>query len=63
MRTAICAVDVARGRLRELVTLPSGGDSSYPGLVWHDDRLHVSYYSSHEGHSCVYLAEVDLGSR
>ncbi|WP_253289741.1 hypothetical protein [Verrucosispora sioxanthis] len=45
------------------MTLPSGGDSSYPGLVWHDDRLHVSYYSSHEGHSCVYLAEVDLGSR
>ncbi|WBB90083.1 sialidase family protein [Verrucosispora sp. WMMC514] len=63
VRTAICAVDVARGRLRELVTLPSGGDSSYPGLVWHDERLHVSYYSSHEGHSCVYLAEVDLGSR
>ncbi|MBQ1048449.1 exo-alpha-sialidase [Micromonospora sp. C51] len=62
VRTAICAVDVARGRLRELVTLPSGGDSSYPGLVWHDERLHVSYYSSHEGRSCVYLAEVELGS-
>nr|WP_205808744.1 exo-alpha-sialidase [Micromonospora sp. HNM0581] len=63
VRTAICAVDVARGRLQELVTLPSDGDSSYPGLAWHDGLLHVSYYSSHEERSCVYLAEVDLGSR
>ncbi|WP_433528761.1 exo-alpha-sialidase [Micromonospora sp. CA-263727] len=60
VRTAICAVDVAQGRLRELVALPSAGDSSYPGLAWHDDRLWVSYYSSHEGRSCVYLAEVAL---
>ena len=60
VRTAICAVDPARGRLRELVALPSGGDCGYPGLVWHDDRLRVSYYSSHEGRSCVYLAEVTL---
>nr|WP_230416507.1 exo-alpha-sialidase [Micromonospora tarapacensis] len=63
VRTAICVVDVARGRLRELVALPSGGDCSYPGLAWHDDLLHVSYYSSHEGRSCVYLAEVGLGPR
>ncbi|MEK8105428.1 hypothetical protein NKG94_10170 [Micromonospora sp. M12] len=38
-----------RGALTELVALPSGGDTSYPGLVWHDDLLWVSYYSSHEG--------------
>ncbi|GIJ76868.1 hypothetical protein SAMN05443287_104419 [Micromonospora phaseoli] len=63
VRTAICAVDVARGRLRELLALPSGGDCGYPGLAWHDDRLHVSYYSSHEGRSHVYLAQVDLGPR
>ncbi|MCZ7374488.1 exo-alpha-sialidase [Micromonospora sp. WMMC250] len=60
VRTAICAVDPDRGELTELVALPSGGDTSYPGLVWHDDLLWVSYYSSHEGRTCVYLAEVRI---
>ncbi|MFC5927689.1 sialidase family protein [Micromonospora vulcania] len=60
VRTAICAVDAERGELTELVALPSGGDTSYPGLVWHDDLLWVSYYSSHEERTCVYLAEVSL---
>ena len=40
--------------------LPSAGDSSYPGLVWHDGLLWVSYYSSHEGKSAIYLAKVRL---
>ncbi|MEO3774802.1 sialidase family protein [Micromonospora sp. B9E7] len=60
VRTAICAVDPQRGELTELVALPSGGDTSYPGLVWHDGLLWVSYYSSHEERTCVYLAEVRL---
>ncbi|MEW2146365.1 sialidase family protein [Micromonospora vinacea] len=60
VRTAICVVDPDRGELTELVALPSGGDTSYPGLVWHDDLLWVSYYSSHEGRTNVYLAEVRL---
>lgn len=38
--------------------LPSGGDCSYPGMVWHEDALWVSYYSSHEGKSSIYLAKV-----
>ncbi|MET8233218.1 hypothetical protein ABZS77_21380 [Micromonospora sp. NPDC005298] len=42
------------------MTLPSGGDTSYPGLVWHNDLLWVSYYSSHEERTCVYVAEVSL---
>ncbi|TDB77411.1 exo-alpha-sialidase [Micromonospora sp. KC723] len=60
VRTAICLLDPERGELAELVALPSGGDTSYPGLVWHDGILWVSYYSSHEGRTCVYLAEVEL---
>ncbi|WFE54013.1 sialidase family protein [Micromonospora sp. WMMD1155] len=60
VRTAICSVDPGRGELTELVALPSGGDTSYPGLVWHDDLLWVSYYSSHEERTFVYLAEVRL---
>ncbi|HTD65085.1 MAG TPA: sialidase family protein [Candidatus Limnocylindria bacterium] len=38
--------------------LPSSGDCSYPGLVWHEGMLWVSYYSSHEGKSSIYLAKV-----
>lgn len=42
--------------------LPKGGnwDCSYPGLVWHDGLLWVSYYSSHEGKASIYLAKVKL---
>jgi hypothetical protein len=43
-----------------LLTLPSGGDTSYPGLVFHAGLLWVSYYSSHEGNSAIYLARVRL---
>ncbi|MFO0960539.1 MAG: sialidase family protein [Isosphaeraceae bacterium] len=42
------------------LTLPSGGDCSYPGLVWHDGLLWMSYYSSHEGKSAIYLARIRL---
>jgi hypothetical protein len=40
--------------------LPSSGDCSYPGLVWHDGLLWVSYYSTHEGKTSIYLAKVRL---
>lgn len=40
--------------------LPSDGDTSYPGLVWHDGLLWVSYYASHEGKTSIYLAKVNL---
>jgi hypothetical protein len=58
-----CSTLVARladGKLVPLVTLPSGGDTSYPGLVWHDGILWVSYYSSHEGKTSIYLAKITL---
>lgn len=41
-----------------VITLPSGGDCSYPGLCWHEDHLWVSYYSSHEGNTNQYLAKL-----
>jgi hypothetical protein len=40
------------------VTLPSSGDCSYPGMVWHDNTLWLTYYSSHEDHTSIYLAKV-----
>ncbi len=40
--------------------LPSGGDCSYPGMVWYDGLLWLSYYSTHEGKTCIYLAKIRL---
>ncbi len=42
------------------VILPSGGDTGYPGMVYHDGILYISYYSSHEGKSNIYLARLQL---
>jgi dienelactone hydrolase len=61
VRTSLCLLDPAAGKLEEALKLPSGGDTSYAGLVWHDDVLWVSYYSSHEGKSAIYLAKVKVG--
>lgn len=46
-----------------VLTLPSGGDNSYPGFVWHEDVLWMSYYSSHEGKSAIYLAKIEIPLR
>ena len=59
-RTALCWLDAHAGKLTEFLKLPSGGDCSYPGLVWHGGELWVSYYSSHEGKTMVYVARVSL---
>lgn len=58
VRTSVTWVDPATGALTECLTLPSGGDTSYAGLVWYDDLLWISYYSSHEGKPSIYLAKV-----
>lgn len=41
-----------------VLNLPSGGDTSYPGMVWHRGLLWIAYYSSHEGKACIYLAKI-----
>ncbi len=60
VRTSLCWVDVTEGRISEFLALPSGGDTSYAGLVMHEGLLWVSYYSSHEGKTNIYLAKVQL---
>ena len=60
VRTSLGWVDPQAGTLTEFLVLPSGGDTSYPGLVWHDGLLWVSYYASHEGKTSIYLARVRL---
>ncbi len=48
------------GGLVRLLELPSGGDCSYPGMVYADGLLHLSYYSSHEGRAAIYSAKFEL---
>jgi hypothetical protein len=59
-KTELALVDVEKNTLAPFLELPSGGDTSYPGLVWYDGVLWVSYYSSHEGKSNIYLAKVAI---
>ena len=58
--TAITYLDMENGAMTKLLKLPSGGDTSYPGMVWHNGMLYVSYYSSHEGKTSIYLAKVKI---
>src|SRR5262249_47275170 len=51
---------LGRDTYEPVLTLPSGGDTSYARMVWHDRQLGVSYYSSHEGKSSIYLARIEL---
>ncbi|MCA9142442.1 MAG: exo-alpha-sialidase [Planctomycetales bacterium] len=57
-RTSLCWLDAEKATLTEVLKLPSGGDTSYAGMVIHDGLLWVSYYSSHEGKTSIYLAKV-----
>lgn len=53
----------ADGRFEEALLLPSGGDTSYTGLLVEGDTLWVSYYSSHETpNASVYLARIPLAA-
>ena len=56
--TTVLARMTIEGGYEPVLTLPSGGDTSYAGMVWHDGLLWVSYYASHEGKSAIYLARV-----
>lgn len=57
-RTSLCWVNPNQGT--EALELPSGGDTSYPGMVFYDGILWVSYYSSHEEKTSIYLANVKI---
>lgn len=59
-RTSLCWIDAKSGKLTEALKLPSGGDTSYAGMVVYNGILWVSYYSSHEGKTSIYLAKVKI---
>ncbi len=60
VRTSLCWIDPDEGTMTEFLELPSGGDTSYAGLVEHGDEIWMSYYSSHEEKSIIYLARLRI---
>ncbi len=62
-RTSLFWIDPKTAKMTEALKLPSGGDTSYPGFVLFEDKLYISYYSSHEGKSSIYLAKVKTGKK
>ncbi|MBX9788119.1 MAG: glycoside hydrolase [Pirellulales bacterium] len=60
VRTSLVWIDPSAGKLDEFLTLPTAGDTSYAGLVLHEGLLWISYYSSHERKTSIYLAKVQL---
>ena len=48
------------GNMQQIITFPSGGDTSYPGLLLLEDTLYVSYYSSHERKTNIYFTSIPL---
>ncbi len=59
-RTVVGEVSLETGKFSPWLTLPSGGDCSYAGVVEWDGVLWISYYSSHEGKTSIYLAKVTI---
>ncbi len=58
-KTALARM-TADGEYEPVLTLKSSGDTSYPGLVWHEGELWMSFYSSHEGKTSIYLARINI---
>jgi predicted dehydrogenase len=50
----------SEGKLTPYCRLPAGGDCAYAEAVQHGSEMLVSYYSSHEGPTNIYLARVPL---
>ena len=67
-RTSLCWLDTEKGRLHEVLKLPSAHDCGYTGMVYPDGLLWMSYYSQHEvrkkgfsdGETRVYLAKMKV---
>ncbi|WP_099036271.1 hypothetical protein [Lacimicrobium alkaliphilum] len=57
-KTALLKMDLAGKRPELLQFLPSAGDNSYPGMVFNQQGLYISYYSTHERKTMVYLTRL-----
>ncbi len=61
--TAVYTGEASTGRFRQRIVLPSGGDTSYAGMLIEEGELWVTYYSGHATHwPSIYLARIPLSS-
>jgi len=61
--TTLYTGDVQNARFHEAFVLPSGGDTSYPGILIDGKYVLVSYYASHERNwPSIYLAKIPLSA-
>lgn len=51
---------VSNNSFAEIFEFPSGGDTSYPGMIAEDDRILIAYHSSHLSPCDIYLAEIPV---
>jgi hypothetical protein len=60
-KTCLYKLNSQQNRVKLWRTLPSSGDTSYPGLVEKDQTLYLSYYSSHQDQQTnIYLTRIAL---
>ncbi len=45
-------------KVTEIIDIKSFGDCGYAGMHWKDDALWMSYYSTHEQKTSIYLAKI-----
>ncbi len=50
----------ADGETQSRITLESNGDTGYPGFMIYHRRLWISYYSSHNGKTSIYLCKIKV---
>jgi len=59
-RTSVFWVNTKTLETKKVFTLPSGGDNGYAGMIVNKNKLVISYYSSHEGKTSIYVATIGL---
>lgn len=53
-------LDMNSHLLNKLIELPASGDCSYPGMVFVNNRLYVSYHSTSDNKTSVYFSRIKL---
>jgi len=60
-KTLLYKINPQTGKVKHWRTLPSGGDTSYAGMVEQNGQLYISYYSSHQdSQTNIYLVNLPL---
>ncbi|SEW03333.1 hypothetical protein [Chitinophaga arvensicola] len=60
MRTSLFVYRIKENKTTRVLTLPTWGDTSYPGLYLNKNNLWISYYSTDNVSTKVYLAKTRL---